>query len=85
VHEQRQIDQARKDGAERIQRGQDAIIRLAFAREQLLALSILMYELARTEEDAGRYEIVDLLHEFARIARDIRANQTVERLSKVGE
>jgi hypothetical protein len=85
IHVQAQVDQVRLEGIQRRQRGQDAILQLAFAREQLLAMSVLMYGLARDEERAGRYEIVDILHEVARMARNIRANQTVDRLSKVGE
>lgn len=80
---QRQIDQARKDGAERRKRDLAAVVQLAKAREQLLALSILLYDMARTEELAGKYELVDTLHEIARMARDIRANQTVEKLREV--
>ena len=83
AHEQRQIDKARTDADERRKRGQDAISQLAKAREQLLALSMLLYQQARVEEQAGSYEMVDRLHKLARTVRDIRANKTVTELGEV--
>jgi len=84
VEQQRQVDQARADVAEQRTRRQDAVIQLAKAREQLLALSILMYERARLEEAAGEYDLADWLHDIGRMARDIRANQTVDVLEAIG-
>ena len=85
IYVQAQVDQVRLEGIQRRQRGQDAIIQLAFAREQLLALSMMLYSMSRAEGLNGHYETSDMLHNLARMARSIRANQTVDELSKVGE
>ena len=83
AHEQRQVDRARDAPRARVQRGQDAMIQLAKAREQLLALSILLYGRARDEHNNGHHETVILLHELAHMARDIRANLTAPELELV--
>jgi len=85
VHEQRQIDQVRKEGNEHRQQRQDAIILLAKAREQLLALSMLMYEWALTEHDNGDHDTVLLLHELAHMVRDVRANRPVPELARIAK
>jgi hypothetical protein len=69
----------------RIDRAERAVDQLAFAREQLLALSMVMYEMARDQELGGAYDVVDLLHELTSMIRDIRVNKTVDRLKGVGK
>jgi hypothetical protein len=82
-HEQRQIDQVRDESDQRYRRRYQAIEQLAFAREQLLALSVLLYRKAELAEAAGHYELVELLHQVAKTCRNIRANQTVPELEQV--
>jgi len=85
AEEQRQIDQVRADGEQRRKDAQMAILKLAFAREQLLALSMLIYERARAADSEGHYGTAALLNTVARMVRDIRANQPVDVLQQIGK
>jgi hypothetical protein len=78
-----QISDVHDESDAHFKRKYDSVEQLAFVREQLLALSIIMYERALTEELAGNYEIVEMLHNLAADVRDIRVNKTVDRLSAV--
>jgi hypothetical protein len=80
-----QINAVHDESDARYKRKHDAVEQLAFAREQLLALSIVMYEMARDQELGGAYDVVDLLHELTSMIRDIRVNKTVDRLKAVGK
>ena len=82
--EQASVDHARREMDERRRRGQDAMIQLAKAKEQLLALSLWLRQRSALEERAGQYELADWLMVVSRCARDIRANQTVPELEEVG-
>ena len=84
VEEQRQIDEVWAKGAERRKHQQDAVDQLAKAREQLLALSIMLYRRARIEDQCGEYDFSIFLHHVGRMCRDIRANWTVNELEAIG-
>lgn len=79
----RQIREVRKEANARIQRGQDAMIQLAKAREQLLALSLLIHRQIAHESECASHEVAAALSPFPKMLRDIRANQTVAELEQI--
>ena len=81
-YQERQLKEIYADADARTKAGEDAIKQLELAREQMLALSSMVYAAAELAEREGHWDSSTMLCLVGRFIRDIRANQVVPELTR---